>query len=448
MPIIQKKIDWDLTDKQLTAYELLEDKITEELLFGGGAGGGKSELGAGFIILTALEYPGIQNFIGRKELKRLKSTTLKTFFDLTSRWRLSNQYVPNWADSSINWKNGSKTILIDLNYIPSDPEFERLGSYEFTNGFVDESGEIISKCKDILRSRIRYKLDLFHLVPKLLLSCNPTKNFLYGEFYKPWKAGTLPIYQQFVRSLAKDNPYLPTSYLCSLSKIKDKCTRERLLFGNWEYDDDPARLFEYEKILDIFTNKTQLTNKKYISCDVARFGNDRTVIMIWDGLQIVGIQVLIHKNTTEVAAELDKLCKIHGVPRSNVIVDEDGVGGGVVDSFKGCKGFVNNSRPLPQPGRIELLNYANLKTQCYFELAQLVNSGKIGIDNISATDKELLIEELEQVKQKNVDSDSKLTLISKDEIKEHLGRSPDLADAMMMRMYFQFTNSYFKPLFL
>ena len=48
-----------------------------------------------------------------------------------------------------------------------------------------------------------------------------------------------------------------------------------------------------------------------------------------------------------------------------------------------------------------------------------------------------MIQELEQVKQKDIDKDGKVALIGKESIKEVLGRSPDIADALMMRMYFE-----------
>ena len=71
-------------------------------------------------------------------------------------------------------------------------------------------------------------------------------------------------------------------------------------------------------------------------------------------------------------------------------------------------------------------------------MAQLSEEGKIGIDEPSDINiKHLLIEELEQIKQKNIDKDSKISLEDKEKIKEHIGRSPDIADALMFRMYFE-----------
>ncbi len=52
--------------------------------------------------------------------------------------------------------------------------------------------------------------------------------------------------------------------------------------------------------------------------------------------------------------------------------------------------------------------------------------------------KESLIEELEQLRTKEIDKDGKLQVISKDEIKERIGRSSDLMDMLYMRCWFEF----------
>ena len=49
-----------------------------------------------------------------------------------------------------------------------------------------------------------------------------------------------------------------------------------------------------------------------------------------------------------------------------------------------------------------------------------------------------LKEELASIKQANADSDeTRIGIISKDKIKESIGRSPDYADCFMMREYFE-----------
>ena len=125
------------------------------------------------------------------------------------------------------------------------------------------------------------------------------------------------------------------------------------------------------------------------------------------------------------------------MPISQVIADEDGVGGGVVDIL-GCKGFVNGSKPIEENNTI--VQYQNLKSQCYFHLANKINANEIYIQ-ATESQKEFITQELEQVKRNNVDKDGKLSVLPKEKIKELLGRSPDYADALMMRMYFTLQKS-------
>jgi len=107
---------------------------------------------------------------------------------------------------------------------------------------------------------------------------------------------------------------------------------------------------------------------------------------------------------------------------------------------KGVKGFVNNSRQIvsreQERNKIEI-NYQNLKAQCYYLLADRINEHKIAVRTSDESIKELLTEELEYVKSKDIDNDGKLKVIGKDDVKEAIGRSPDYSDALMMRIYFE-----------
>ena len=57
--------------------------------------------------------------------------------------------------------------------------------------------------------------------------------------------------------------------------------------------------------------------------------------------------------------------------------------------------------------------------------------------------KQYITEELEQVRSKDLDKDHiKLSIISKDVIKSLIGRSPDFADSLAMRMYHEVQKNY------
>jgi len=48
-----------------------------------------------------------------------------------------------------------------------------------------------------------------------------------------------------------------------------------------------------------------------------------------------------------------------------------------------------------------------------------------------------VIEELEQINRQPLQDDGKIALEKKEEIKKRIGRSPDFADALMMRFFFE-----------
>lgn len=425
-----------LSHKQTLALDILEDSTTNELEFGGGAGGGKSALGCYWQLKKRMKYPGTRGLIGRAILKTLKETTLVTLFEIAKMQGLvsGTHYRYNGQSNQIDFVNGSTILLKDLANYPSDPNFDELGSLEITDCFIDEANQISEKARNIVKSRIRFRLDEYGLIPKALYTCNPAKNWTYTDFYRPDREGKLPESKKFIQSLIDDNPFISKHYRENLLQL-DPNSKQRLLYGNWEYDDDPSTLIEYENILDCFTNSSVPRGETYISCDVARFGSDSSVVGIWHGWRVELIQFK-GLALTELASRITHLANVHHVPLSRIVADEDGVGGGVVDIL-GCKGFVNNSRPLENPITREPENYNNLKSQCYFRLAERINKGGLFIDCKDPDIKQSIIQELEQVKQYNMDKDGKRMVMPKDKVKEIIGRSPDFSDTLMMREFFE-----------
>lgn len=419
--------------KQEHAVYFLKDKQTKELIYGGAAGGGKSALGVLWLIEQCQNYKGSRWLMGRSKLKALKETTLNTFFEQTALLGLGNQFTYNAQSGIIYWNNGSEILLKDLYLYPSDPNFDSLGSLEITGAFIDECNQISYKAWQVVKSRIRYKIKEFGIIPKMLGTCNPAKNWVYSQFYLKHKDNLLQSDKKFIQALPTDNPHLPQSYLDSLLSL-DENSKERLYYGNWEYDNDPAKLIDFEKIQNIFTNDFVENGDKFITADIARFGSDKMVIMVWSGLRVVEVFTLSKSSVTETANKIKELAKKHNVPNNNIIADEDGVGGGVVDILR-CKGFVNNSKALPEKNVI--VQYQNLKTQCYYKLAETIQNNLL---YISCNDNSILDEitkELEQVKRDKIDSDGKLQILSKEKVKGLIGRSPDYSDTLMMRMYFE-----------
>jgi hypothetical protein len=429
------KIDINLTKKQGVAWKLLMDNITNEVLYGGSAGAGKSWLGCLWITTLCLQYPSIRCLIGRTVLTQLRLTTLNTLFETLQSMGLKSgeHYVYNGQSNVITFTNKSEIILKDLQYQPSDPNFDSLGGLELTAVFVDEAAQISQLAYNILKSRIRFKLDQYGLQPKILMTCNPGQVWLKKVFYLPYIQESLPPTMRFVPALPTDNPHLPHSYI-EMLKTLPQAQRRRLLEGDWNYMDESDAIFNFDSISNsVFLISPNTTDKKYISVDVARFGSDRSVAIVWSGLVVLEVFVYSKLSTTELSSEIRELIQKYGVHPNNVIVDSDGVGGGVADQIRGTN-FVNNARPLHDQ------NFSNLKSQCYVKLSDLFKEGMISLNIMDPTTTDELTQELLAVKLKDVDKDNKVAVQSKDEMKKILGKSPDLSDALMMRMYFEIKN--------
>lgn len=428
-------IDINLTKKQGLAWKLLKDDKTNEVLYGGSAGAGKSWLGCLWISTLCLQYAGIRCLIGRTVLTQLKLTTLNTLFETLQSMGLKSgeHYVYNGQSNVITFTNKSEIVLKDLQYQPSDPNFDSLGGLELTAVFVDEAAQISQLAYNILKSRIRFKLTEYNLIPKLLLTCNPGQVWLKKVFYLPYVQDTLEPNKAFVPALPLDNPHLPASYIEMLKSLPP-AQRRRLLEGDWNYMDESDNLFDFDSISDsVFKHEPNPMDKKYISLDVARFGSDRSVAIIWVGLVVTEVFVYTKLSATELSNEIKGLIASYGVHPKNVIIDADGVGGPVSDILKGTD-FVNNSRPLHEQ------NFSNLKSQCYVKLSEAFKEGKISINILEPSLVDELTQELLSIKLKDVDKDNKVAVQSKEEMKKVLGKSPDLSDALMMRMLPEIKN--------
>jgi phage terminase large subunit len=426
--------------KQRQAAIAWTDNSKTDIVYGGGKGGGKSYLGCSLIFGDALMYPETYYFIARKELNDLRRFTIPSIHEVFNNLGLDPLIYLKWhgEDNYFELPNRSKVFLLSAKYLPGDPQYQRFGSMQMTRGWIEEAGEFASAAKANLQASIgRWKNDDYGLVPKLLQTCNPSKNYLYIDYYKPFKTGKLDSWKAFIQALPQDNKKLPPGYIESLTRTLSSREKSRLIYGNWEYDDDPSALMDYDSITSIFTNThVQPSGKRFMSVDVARFGNDKSILRVWDGLRVVHVERLEKKSTREVADEIKRLSMLYQIPPSQIIIDEDGIGGGVVDNFprNSVKGFIANSKPINlKPNE----NYENLKAQCAYILADKVKKKEIYDCESNPEYQEMIIEDLEQIKEKDTDSQGKRGIIPKDQVKEVLGRSPDEGDTYIMRMFFE-----------
>lgn len=245
------------------------------------------------------------------------------------------------------------------------------------------------------------------------------------------------------------------SYLANLLS-QDEDTRAQLLDGNWKIRVDGNAMVNPIAIFDLFSNHGCSGDDGYITCDAARYGRDYCTIWVWKGWEVQWLSVQKISDSHSIVKEIEALRARWNIPKSRVLIDQDGVGGDTV-ALGGYEGFQGGGQPLEDPDSQQKELYFNLKTQCYYRFANRVNDKKASLKNLSNSTvtvdgkfgmnvkrgtelrsvKDLTSEDLRSLKRRNPDSDGKKMMITKEEQKALLGRSPDYGDGLMIREWFE-----------
>lgn len=392
-------------------------------------------------------YPGIAIGIARKTLNSMRKTTMVSIKEVFDSWGLNmDDYCTYKSQGNYyEFTNGSRLYLIDCSHSHQDPDYHRFGSLQLTRLWIEEGGEISAKAvRNLMAAVGRWKNDVYNLRGKTLITCNPAKNWLYTDWYRPWRDGTLPAHRKFIQALPGDNKIAHErnpNYLKDLIDTLSPDEIERLIYGNWEYENDPRNLVTWDKVCDAFhaeyvTTLPQELPRVSLSADLARQGRDQFVTWLWQGHKV---SLLFHEPFSDLKNIEERLRgweKEYHVPRSRIVADSDGVGGYIGDYMKGIYEFYNGGKPYPEKGRNanKGRKYRDLKTQCAYKLADLINEGKLWIvvedPDIADTIKAELLATL---KVENIDNpEQPRKLLSKKIVKETLnGRSPDYVDPLI-----------------
>lgn len=208
--------------------------------------------------------------------------------------------------------------------------------------------------------------------------------------------------------------------------LPPKIFKQLYLAEEQESDD---QLIDFNSMNDLFTNNHVPEGDMFISADIALHGSDKFVVCVWSGFILKEIQIIDKIEANEVERLLKSTSEKHKVKRSNIVYDADGLGSFLRGYLQGAQPFNNGSKP------IRGLNYKNLKSECGYLFAEKVTKGEMKIE--CEIDKSDLFKELECLQSYKLDDDGKVQLLPKAKIKELIGHSPDILDALVMRMYFE-----------
>jgi hypothetical protein len=168
-----------------------------------------------------------------------------------------------------------------------------------------------------------------------------------------------------------------------------------------------------------------------IGCDVARFGDDFTVIHVrrgpvslhhesangWDTAQTAG-------RLKQVANEYGERC---GIPGTDVLVkvDDDGIGGAVMDQ-RGEHRFV----PVrASQVAFDYEGYPNRRSELWFAVSERANEGQLSLARLPAHVRQELRRQAMAPTYK-VNSKGQRVVEPKDDTKKRIKRSPDDMDGL------------------
>lgn len=166
-----------------------------------------------------------------------------------------------------------------------------------------------------------------------------------------------------------------------------------------------------------------------IGVDVARFGDDDSVIAIVRGSRLVDIATVHGFDTVAVAGKALELARKHRQPGEalpSLKVDTIGVGGGVADILRQHTTEVEvHDVNVSETATVD--GYSKLRDQLWFGLAAWLNTGSL------VHDRKLVAELVAPTY--SFDLQGRQKVEPKDKIKERLGRSPDRADSLALAVY-------------
>lgn len=221
---------------------------------------------------------------------------------------------------------------------------------------------------------------------------------------------------------------------------------QSLVEANFNVDpvDDYDIPIPSQKAQACFTNDPCRNGDRWITVDLADYGKDNLVALVFDGGHCYDILIANHTTPKDNASRIKALAAEHGIPESHIIYD--GTNGRYFNDYlPDAIPFMSIHVPIGMYAPSAM----NLKDECALRLVKMIDRGEFTFDDRVArqiythqklkfpiTVQQEFIEECSVVRFKELPSGKK-RLLSKKEMNMHLGkgRSMDLFDPCNMYMY-------------
>lgn len=375
-----------------------------------GVGTGKSMCLIMRMMKLMEDSPHNLGIIIRKEFTDLRDSTLKDFELYTGLKVDASKEVTLKNGSLIMFRHGDEiNVLKNIN----------AGAIAIEQAEEFDSDEQFQFLRDRLRRKEAKERSLF-----LCANANG-----HNWIWRMWKNNSASAEYQLIEATTFENEAnLPPDYLKDLKSMEIESPHHyaRYVLNSWEDLEEQDYLIPYSFIRNSQYKGFEGKGGKVLACDVSRFGDDETVLTI---VQDCGegrwrqtyIESYKGKDLMHTCGRIKDLKLTHEVDQ--VVVDDDGLGGGVSDRLIEEGERVIKFKAAEKAYRDEFLNR---RIECYWNLRELMRLGFFEIMG-----EEDLVEQLASLKYR-YKSNGRKFLESKDDAKKRGVKSPDKADALMM----------------
>lgn len=433
-----------------------------ETLYGGAAGGGKSDLGLG-LARTMHE----RSLLLRRQFPELERSLISRSLEFFGDNKFYNKSKHVWEIDGRRIEFGHMEH-IGTPQVPGDEGSYASAPYDFI--FFDQLEQfpeyaynfMFSRARSARRKRIR-----------VLSSANPVGEGV-AWIMQRWRAwlvdmtaepGEILYYKlgpnnediqttaddpdglsrTFIPAGLKDNPYLGDDYRRQLMNVLEPL-RSALLNGNWSamLTDDAYQVIPRAWVKAAFERWTEespedvLEEKPVVGCDVARGGEDKTVLAPRRGRWFDRLRKHSGRSTPDgdsvVGLLRELVAELGG--KASINMDVIGVGASAYDiGSKEREGqealeiapinFANKSNATDKSGT---LSFVNLRAESYWRFREALDP-KDGENLALPPDPEL---EADLVAARWVMQTNGIKIEDKEDIKKRLKRSPDSGDAVVL----------------
>jgi len=404
---LEKILHIKLTDKQRQVFH----KKEKYLLWGGSSAAGKSFLLSFIALFYALRYDRATCLIGRKFQSSLTKTTQISFQNILINLPKDLLIRHDKGEGYFEFKNHSRIYFVGL--AESRESLKKLRGIELIFAGMDEAQDFNSDKEFLfLTTRLRQKIE--GSLPKILLTCNPTREKWITE---RWTSGRKKKDFAFIKALPKDNQKnLPRNYLRDQKKVLPELQYKILILGSWKDAQIEDCLFDREKIEEARKRESFMKGRTAYGIDISLKGT--TVVAKKWGNKISLPIILRDSDIDEFMEKIEEEIRDKSLP---IFIDAIGEGSGVAVVLErekyNVKRVVQNERALDSD------KYFNLRAENFDRLNLMLD------ELILPNDQELKNQMLSC--KKDMDKEGKIKIESKKKLHDK-NQSPDKLDAVVL----------------